>query len=185
MKAPEREALGAALRELLLAGIAGDSASYQKFLEQVSELLRGFLMGALSPSQRSVERVEDLVQEVLLSIHRKRDLYRAEHPILPWLYAIARYKLIDSLRQEKVRPRGSVAIEDLENELFVEATEFLPDDGEHLLDGLSDRQKEIIRLAKVEEEPLAQIAAKLGMSLSAVKVSIHRSLQILRKRGRL
>ena len=56
------------------------------------------------------------------------------------------------------------------------------EEGTALLAGLSPERQEILRLAKVDEIPLAEIAAKKGMSLSAVKVSVHRSLKILRKK---
>jgi RNA polymerase sigma-70 factor (ECF subfamily) len=58
------------------------------------------------------------------------------------------------------------------------------DSGEEILEGLSERQKDILRLAKVEEMPLAEIAVRQGMSLSAVKVTIHRSVQAIRKNFR-
>src|SRR3546814_18114776 len=42
---------------------------------------------------------EDIVQETLLAIHMKRHTWRDDAPVTPWLYAIARYKLIDAFRR--------------------------------------------------------------------------------------
>jgi RNA polymerase sigma-70 factor (ECF subfamily) len=142
----------------------------------------------MNPSKRSAEKVEELAQDILMSIHQKRSTYRPEMPILPWIYAVARYRLIDSIRQEARRPKTVV---------WDEAYEEIPDtrpaaaeslgltpgaaDVEALLSGLNDRQREILVLSKVTGMPLADIASKMNMSLSAVKDTIHRTLRSIRK----
>ena len=142
-------------------------------------------MKTMNPRLRSKEQVEDLVQEVLISIHRKRDLYDVNQPLLPWVYTIARYKLIDSLRAEKRRPECVEWVEKFDS---ISATEGSlleleqAQQSETLLEGLSSNQKEILKLAKGEDVPLNEIAEKMEMSLSAVKVSVHRSLKFIRKR---
>lgn len=47
---------------------------------------------------------------------------------------------------------------------------------ETMLESLTPRQRELIRMAKLEELPLAEVALRLGMSLSAVKVGVHRAM---------
>ena len=49
-----------------------------------------------------------------------------------------------------------------------------------LLAGVSDRQREILRLSKVEGIPLQEIAERMKMSLAAVKVTIYRTLRSIR-----
>lgn len=169
-------------KNLFLQGIKGDEASYRSFLEGVSTLLKSYLLKTMNPRFRSIEQVEDLVQEVLISIHRKRDLYSNDLPILPWVYAIARYRLIDSLRMESRRPQCTQWIEKFEAQAFLEMPKFLEEeDGHEFLVGLSDQQQEILKLAKVDELSLNEIANIKGMSVSAIKVSIHRSLKTVRK----
>jgi RNA polymerase sigma-70 factor (ECF subfamily) len=170
-------------RNLFLLGKKGDQASYRLLLEGVGSLLKAYLMKTMNPRLRSKEQVEDLVQDVLISIHRKRDLYSEELPFLPWVYAIARYRLIDSLRTVARRPECVEWIEKFDAEVFVEMPKFLDEeDGSALMEGLTDKQQEILKLAKVEELPLEEVAQKMGMTLSAVKVSIHRSLKLIRKK---
>lgn len=96
---------------------------------------------------------------------------------------MAKYRLIDHIRAEKRRP------------ILAEWEEFLdPADPnpeiyqderffrlEELLEGLSPRQKSILVLAKANGTPLAEIAKQFNMSLSAVKVTVHRALQKVRK----
>ena len=126
--------------------------------------------------------VGDLVQDVLVSIHRKRELYSEDRPFLPWVYAIARYRLIDSLRAEARRPACIEWLEKFDAEVFVEMPKLLEEeDGAQLMLVLNQRQREILILSKVEELPLDEVALKMGMTVSAVKVSIHRSLKKIRE----
>lgn len=75
------------------AAIGGDEAAYAEFLRLAAVMIRGLARrklaedGAVSP--------EDVVQETLLAIHTKRHTWRMQQPILPWLFTIARYKIVD------------------------------------------------------------------------------------------
>lgn len=173
------------LKHLFLQSLQGDAPSYEEVLRRISVLLRGYLMKTMNPRLRTQEQVEDLVQDVLISIHNKRDLYDVRQPLLPWVYAIARYRLIDSLRAEKRRPECVEWVEAFDVFASVENPPLALEEeqaGDALVEGLSSRQKEILRLAKVEGVSLSEIALKMDMSLSAVKVSVHRSLKLVRKR---
>ena len=174
------------LQALMVSALQGDTAAYELFLKKVSESLRSLLTHLMRPRGLSPDRVEDLLQDSLFAIHRKRDLYRADQPILPWIRAIARHRFIDQWRSEARRP--SFVEWDEAFERFA-VTEPLPLESEqrdhaqsadYLLAGLTDRQRQIVTLAKVDEIPLATIASKFGMTLSAVKVSVHRSLKKMR-----
>jgi DNA-directed RNA polymerase specialized sigma24 family protein len=48
-------------------------------------------------------KVEDIVQDVLLTIHLKRGTWGASRPIGPWISAILRYKLIAAFRRRGCR----------------------------------------------------------------------------------
>lgn len=164
--------------------LEGDPVAYENLLSTVAKLVRGYLMNSIR-GREGVSMVEDLVQEVLLAIHIKKHLYRSDQPILPWIFAIARYKLIDAWRADKRRP--SLVSLDAEPEGMggLEPAEPLHaqmPEWEDLLEGLTDRQKEILSLAKRDGMPLSQVAQKMNMSLSAIKVAIHRAIKLLRER---
>lgn len=169
----------------MLESLEGNQQAYAKLLEKTARMVRGYLANSMSSAQRTDERIEDLVQDVLVAIHRKKHLYRPEMPILPWLFAIARYRLIDQVRADKRRPS---TVEMDERFDFPDKKASAPEEHafhlEELLTDLSPRQKEILVLAKAEDMPLAQIAEKFRMSLSAVKVTVHRALQKVRERQR-
>jgi RNA polymerase sigma-70 factor (ECF subfamily) len=181
------------LRKLMILALEGNSVAYEEFLLRVSRMLKKF-MGSfsgiggvgISSLDRANGRVDDMVQEVLLTIHRKRDLYRKDMPILPWIRTIARHRMIDMIRADARRPQ-TTEWSDLEESFGLMAPvssssgEESAQELEALTLGLSEKQKEILFLAKIEEVPLARIAEQRGMSLSAVKVTVHRALQAIRK----
>ncbi len=178
-----RQELETHLRDLIVRSLGGDKIAYQKFLSRVALMTRGFIANSMGVHQRTDEKIEDLVQEVLITIHRKKHLYRTDMPVLPWLFAIAKYRLIDHFRSEKRRPLLTEWDETLDPadpnpQMFQDERLF---ELEQILEGLSERQKTILVLAKANGTPLAEIAERFGMSLSAVKVTVHRALQKARK----
>jgi RNA polymerase sigma-70 factor (ECF subfamily) len=128
---------------------------------------------------------EDVVQECLLALHLKAHTYDAAQPFEPWLYAVARYKLIDLLRRRQ--PGRELSLDLLsETHEFAEASESTePQAGADLavlLAQLPDKQRRPIELVKLEGRSVAEAALSTGLSVSAVKVGIHRGLKALAKR---
>ena len=122
------------LKKLFLLAQKGDSEAYAEFLGILSGLLRGYLTKTMTLKSRSLEVVEDLVQDTLLEIHRKRHLHDSTRPILPWIYVIARHRLIDSIRADARRPELVEWVEKFDAEAFVEIPRLLEEEeGEHFL----------------------------------------------------
>lgn len=166
------------LHGLLLQGLAGDAAAYRDFLQATAMHLRAFLRRRLS---RWPDEVEDLVQESLLAIHNQRQTYDVSVPVTSWVYAIARYKLIDWLRRHARREMLNDPLDD-ENELFTsadaEASEAQRDLGQ-LLDTLPAQQRSAIVHTKLDGLSVRETAAALQMSEASVKVAVHRGLKLL------
>lgn len=166
------------LKRLLLQGLAGDAAAYLGFLKELSAHLRGFFRKRLF---RWPDEVEDLVQETLLAVHNQRHTYRPDQPLTAWVYAIARYKLVDLLRSRASREALS---DPLDDELAVfassdtDAADARRDLGK-LLAGLPDRQRLPIVHVKLEGFSVVEAAQMTGMSESAVKIGVHRGLKAL------
>lgn len=166
------------LRALLLQGLDADAAAYQRFLKELSALLRAFLRRRLA---QWPDAVEDLVQETLLAVHNQRHTYDAAQPLTAWAHAIARYKMIDFLRRRSGREALDVPLGD-EDELLaasdVEARDARRDLGA-LLSRLPDRQRLPILHVKIEGRSVAETAKLTGLSESAVKIGVHRGLKVL------
>jgi len=162
------------------AALAGNSAAYAALLGELARVLRAQVSRALARAGRGNAEVEDIVQEVLLAIHLKRDSWNPELPFSPWLNAVARYKLIDSLRR---RSGGrDVAVEDLAEVL--PAPEEKNDDradATRLIARLDERPRAIVEAISLEGRSTGEVAAKLNMSEGAVRVALHRALKTLAK----
>jgi RNA polymerase sigma-70 factor (ECF subfamily) len=166
----------AALRALLLKGLAGDEAAHRAFLTEAAALLRAFFRARLRGRN---EDAEDLVQETLVALHTRRESYDPNYPLTAWLYAIARYRLIDFLRRAKHRNHASLDGVDIgETDPDYEAADAKRDVAT-LLDKLPEKQRTAIRLVKLEEKSVREAADQTGLSESDIKISIHRGLKTL------
>ncbi len=165
------------LRASLLLALAGDSEAYAAFLTQSGAHLRAYFRRRLVTSPNEVE---DLVQETLLALHNRRHTYQTTQRLTPWLYAIARYKLIDMLRSQAPRRQVEVSFDDDDELLAAEASPAEAQrDLRKLLDALPDRHRLPIVLVKLEGRSVAEAAAATGMSEAAIKIGIHRGLKKL------
>lgn len=166
----------AELRALLLKGLAGDEAAHRAFLTESAGLLRAYFRNRL---RGRPEDAEDLVQETLVALHTRRDTYDPNYPLTAWLYAIARYRLIDFLRRAKHRAHASLdGIEVGEADPDFEASDAKRDVAT-LLNKLPEKQRTAIRMVKLEEKSVRETADATGLSESDIKISIHRGLKTL------
>lgn len=155
---------------------AGDGGAYEILLRHLSQRLRPFFMAKLA--DRTAD-AEDLVQDTLLALHQQRSSYNPDEPFTAWVYAIARYKLIDHLRREGVR--AHVAIDDVDG-LFARER---ADDGDAardvdaLLGQLPAQQREALRMTKLAEQSAREASATSGMSEISIRVNAHRGLKRL------
>jgi RNA polymerase sigma-70 factor (ECF subfamily) len=167
----------------MLAAQEGDADCYQRLLHDLLPALRGYARRRLE----SKESAEDLVQNVLLSIHRARHTYRAERPFGPWFWAIARHALIDAHRARGARAltsAGPLVLEDLHVQgAGVESLEapLRMRDLERALGQLPDRQREAVRLLHLEGLSVKEAAVRAGTTAGALKVRAHRGYRALRR----
>ena len=166
------------LRELLLAGLGGDSTAYHGFLKALSGHLRAYFRKRLF---QLPDDVEDLVQETLLAVHNQRHTYRRDQPLTAWVHAIARYKLVDMLRARASREALTDPLDD-ELEVFAKSDTDAADaqrDLGKLLNTLPDKQRLPIVHVKVEGLSVVEAARLTGMSESAIKIGVHRGMKAL------
>jgi RNA polymerase sigma-70 factor (ECF subfamily) len=171
----------ARLKALMLRGLDGDAMAYRDLLAEVSRLLRAYYARRLGGA---AAEAEDLTQEVLIAVHSRRATFDRAQPFTAWLYAVARYKLIDHLRRRKVR--AAVPLDDALGLFTPDESEAATASGDidTLLAHLPPKQSAAIRYVKVEERSVAETAKLTGMSEGAIKVSVHRGLRALAARVR-
>lgn len=172
------------LRRLMRAAQEGDRACYDRLLRDVAPIIR-----AAVRRQRNfltTEDIEDLVQEALLSVHAVRATYDPDRPFMPWLMAIVRNRLADSGR----RHARLKAVEQVAGDFY---ETFVPDktntnegdfgdaDGlRQAIAQLPDGQRRAIELVKMRDLSLKEASRESGMSVVALKVSVHRAIKTLR-----
>ncbi len=161
------------------SALTGDRNAYRKFLISVTPYLRAVAHRGCERSSISTGDAEDIVQEVLLLIHLKRDTWDTSRAIGPWLAAIVRNKLVDVLRRRG--GRVEVPIEEVIETLGADArTEIHVDqDVERLLGKLKEKQRDIVLAISVDGYTARETASRLNMSEGTVRVTLHRALKQL------
>lgn len=166
--------------ELMRLAQAGDQLAYASLLALLTSATRRFAQARLG----AVPWVDDVVQETLLAVHRARHTYDTRRPFAPWFYAIAMNRLVDGVRRERrvsareiggdVLPdraaAGEMAHETIDIEAIHAAVAALP-----------ARQREVIEALKFGDQSVREVAGRLHMSESAVKVTAHRGYKLLKQ----
>src|SRR3954467_2205739 len=126
-----------------------------------------------------VDQSEDIVQDILLAVHLKRHTWDVTAPFAPWLFAIARNKLIDALRRRG--RRIFVNIDDFAETLPGETPSETASASEVAaqLQSLPSRQRDVLQSIAVDSASIKDTAAKFSMSEGAVRVALHRGLASL------
>jgi RNA polymerase sigma-70 factor (ECF subfamily) len=167
---------------LLHAANAGDAPAYRRFLQQLAPVLRSFVRRMLVRATAPEADAEDIVQEILLAIHTKRNTWIESAPVAPWVFTIARHKTIDALRRRG--RRIDVPIDDVAESLAAEESEpnllglFL----DRYLETLPSTQRKVVKAIAVGGNSIAEAADTLAMSRGAVRVALHRGLASLAAR---
>ncbi len=176
----ERRARERAWSALMCAAQDGDAEAYDRLLRELLGPLRAYAMSRLGDSTI----VDDVVQNVLLSIHRARHTYRPERPFAPWLWTIARNAVADSFRARGLRMRREQPLDTLEGseEPSVEPAPRLPLSTalRAALDGLPPAQRQAVELLHLNQLSVAEAAEHAGVTPGALKVRAHRGYKALR-----
>lgn len=160
----------------MAAAQAGDRAAYDALLRECVPLVRATARRqGVAP-----ESLDDVVQDVLLTVHRARHTYDPARPFDAWLNGIARHRAIDALRRGgRHQARELHAPEAYEG--YADPAEGAPavterrDLAKRVWDAvaaLPARQREAVEAMMRADAP--------GRSSGAVRVSLHRAIKSLR-----
>ena len=146
---------------LMKQSLAGDQIAYATLLKETSRLLRPFLAKRLS----NTSEIDDLLQEILISIHKARHTYDGNRPYKPWMYAIARFRLQDHLRElYSDQLHHAVDLAELEESLHEHVTEsaFSYESISREVQKLPLKQATILQMMHQEGFTAKQVAEKIG-----------------------
>ena len=171
------------LRLQMRAAQRGDRDAYRALLTVITPRIRRFVRGRRAFLDTA--DVEDLVQDVLLSVHAVRGTYDPARPFMPWLLAIVRNRLADAARRharQSHEVRVDLAV------TFADAAANASSGGLGDLEALAlairelpAGQRRAIELLKLQEMSLKEAAAASGSTVSALKVATHRAMTSLRR----
>ncbi len=165
-------------RTWMAAAQQGDADAYQRLLTELLPFVGRIVRGRV----RDDPAAEDIVQEVLLSIHTARHTYRPERRLEPWVRTIARNAVIDwARRQTRARGRESgVDAAELAAPEDESPSAFLSPGLERALSALPDAQRQAVVMLKLEGLTVAEAAEKAGVTPGALKLRAHRGYRALR-----
>ena len=169
---------------LMRAAQDGDSRAYGQLLSEITPVLRRVVRGRWVGS--GAVDAEDVVQDALLSLHSVRHTYDPARPFLPWLLAIAQFRIKDAIRKSArrgVHERGESSLEYGLPDVAAEDREEIPGDPQELaraLAELPEGQRRAVQMLKLEECSLKEASMATGMTTGALKVAVHRGLKALR-----
>lgn len=169
------------LAALLKEAQQGNRDAYAAFLTETAGLLRGYLARRINDP----EALEDVLQDILITVHQIRHTYLPNRPVGPWLYSISDRRLSDANRRLRRIEKIEVAMVEETSSVFELATNPSSDDrGEAIRSALVDLpkpQRSVIEMLKVQNMSVREVAALTGMSESSVKVTAYRGYETLRK----
>lgn len=176
----------ARLHPLFVRALAGDQPAYEEVLRSVAILSRGYVRRKLGANADA----DDIVQEILISVHKALRTYDPARPCMPWLAAIMHYRLSDGLRRYYSAARIKKApLEEIEAFISSSVTgqpfaneSFHNESLDEALGALTQGQQAVIHAMYREDLSVSETSAKLGISISAVKVTAHRAYRKLRQR---
>ena len=170
---------------LMVRAQQGDQDAYVTVLRAITPRIRQIVRRRRAFLGES--DVEDVVQEVLLSVHSVRATYDPTRPFMPWLSAIVRHRLADAGRQYARHGAREVGVDDIDVTFPTSAAndpENMFGDPEALaraIDALPPGQRQAVQLLKLRELSLKEASAATGLSVGALKLATHRAMASLRR----
>jgi RNA polymerase sigma-70 factor, ECF subfamily len=167
----------------LLSESETDPTAFRELYDRYAEAIAGYLRRRTRDEQAALDLTAETFAQAWLSRRRFRD--ELEGNAGPWLFAIARHKLLVSVRRAEIatRARARLAVELPPAEAPPsDPTETWLEGLDEALADLPEAQREALRLRVDEDLAYEQVGAALGTSPQAARVRVHRALSTLRQR---
>jgi RNA polymerase sigma-70 factor, ECF subfamily len=169
------------LASLMVRAQAGDGVAYGQLLARVRRVLEGYVRTKL----RDTPGADDVLQEVLISLHRARHTYDPARSFAHWLFGICEHRLIDHQRRA-VRARRFVAfspeaIAELAGAQHCNSRALARDAILEAVAQLPAGQRRAVELLKLDGLSVDEAAKRVGVRTAALKVAAHRGYLALKR----
>lgn len=159
---------------------SGDRKAYRLLLNDIVPYIKGYVSGSLA----NPDWVDDVVQDVLISVHKSLKSYSPDRPFKPWLSTIIQFRKTDFLRKhyksKKTKEETFAHTEVFSTNVTNSTLSGELKDIEAAIATLPEKQQKIFHMMRIEGYSAKEVAEEMGMSVSAVKVSVHRSTNKLK-----
>lgn len=165
---------------LMAASQRGDASAYETLLQSLSHVARLYVRRRVGEAHW----VDDVVQDVLSSIHRARHTWNPQRPFAPWFYAVLSSRLVDAIRRRRRTAEWEEPMDVVPPVVWAasaEADVIAQSDLAQALRALTPRQRLVIERLRLDEASVKDVARETGMSESNVKVTAHRGYAALRR----
>ena len=165
---------------LMAASQRGDRTAYEALLQGLGHVATLYVRRRVG----ATPWVDDVVQDVLMSIHRARHTWNPERPFAPWFYAVMQSRMIDTIRRRKRTTTWEEPMDVVPPVVWlpsVEAETVARADLAQAMRQLSPAQRVVIERLKLQEMSVRQVAEETGMSEANVKVIAHRGYVVLKR----
>lgn len=164
------------IRSLLIATQAGDQKSYQELLT----LLYPYVQKVVSKKVFKEDDIQDVTQEILISIHNSLNTYDADRQALPWINTIIQRRIIDYVRKITRVSEHETTTEDGDVTFWCAPANFLIEDAEWI-DQLPEDLKQAVVLTKIEGHSTTEAAEMMGIKPDALRARVSRGIRKLKK----
>jgi len=137
--------------------------------------LHSFIARRVAP-----DAVDDLLSDVFVKVHARIDTLEDETRLAPWLFQVTRNTLADHYRRRRPSGTGLDGVEQMEAEDDYDAAETIAASLRELVDNLPDKYREALTMTEFDGLTQAEMAERLGLSISGAKSRVQRARGMLR-----
>lgn len=155
----------------------GDREAFRTLVNEIGPVITNFVRRRVADPTE----VEDVCQEILLGIYESRHTFDARRPLEPWLFAIARYVVMNYRRRHRLRVSCQELVDVVPDGVGESSGENVLTKLRQALSQLPQSQREALVMTKIEGLSLAESSRRTGASIGNIKVRVHRAAQFLKK----
>ena len=170
--------------DLVARCVAGDRGAQRRLFENEKRRVHATLFRILGPNQS----LDDLVQDVFLSVFRSLGAFRGESSLSTWIDRCAVHAALAHIRGRRGRQHLELVPESLaSNDPSAERRALAREATRHLyavLEGLPSKQRTAFALSAIDGRAVGEIAELMGATAVATKARIWRARLHVEKRAK-
>ena len=172
--------------ELINETLNGNKDSYVILVERYQK----FMIDIISRYVFDKEDVKDILQELIVKIYFSLPKYNIKYKFKNWVHKITLNYVLDFIRKKNSRYNYEVVDMTQQQYMFVDNSSTAEEEivNKEILqkvyrciNSLKPKYKEVIFLRYAEGLDIPEIAEILGITVSNVKVRLHRAIKLIKK----